>query len=242
MEWSNNLTVSRLFLSHDITLSNDANESYLIHIPSLRELSCNPFYHQFLQLLDGEQMEAWKKALKESSIAEILRRFMCDPRITNLKEFSPISNLLREHLSDILPQFKIEERNILVNGHPLTDDLLIELVYLLRLGIGQKVEKPPHFGPDEEAARLFYERSQAAKRKAEKIRAENSTDNKDSLMQMFILINYKFPVYTIEQMYNMTLAQLKYLQQMATAMISYEHNMHAYVAGNLKKAPNFFLK
>lgn len=241
MEWSNNFSLSHLFLTHEVVITSTEGRCEM-HIPSLRELTLNPFFYQILQLLDGDQLEVWKKVLHEDDAAEILRRLMCDPQITNLKEFSSISTLIREHMTDILPKFGIKERQLYVGDVPLTKDLLIEVFYLLRLGMGQKVEKPIHFGPDEEQARLFYERAEAAKRKAEKIRAANQSDDNDSLMQLFVMVNYKFPVYSIEQMYDMTFAQLRYLQQTAASMISYEHNMSAYVAGNLKKAPSFFLK
>ena len=59
---------------------------------------------------------------------------------------------------------------------------------------------------------------------------------------MFTLISYRFPMYTFEQMYDMTMMQLHYLHSVASAMLGYEHGMMAYTAGNLKKPPEFFLK
>lgn len=243
MEWSNNFSISHLFLTHEVVITSPQNDIYRIHIPSLRELTEDPFYYQLLRFLDEEQLTTWQKVLKETDAGEILRRFVCDPRITNLKEFSSFSNLLRQNLYKVLVDFRIEDRRLYAGSSLITQEFLTELVYILRLGIGQQVEKPQHFGPDEEQARLFYERAQAARRKATKIRSEQESKNdSDPLIQMFVIINYKFPVYSIEQLYDMTFAQLRYLQQTAASMISYEHNMAAYTAGNLKKAPNFFLK
>lgn len=105
-----------------------------------------------------------------------------------------------------------------------------------------RIEKPPHFGPGDEAAKAFYERELAAKAKIAAIKAKNlGTNDKDGLMNVFVLVAYKFN-YTFEQMYDMTMCQVRYLEEMTSNMIAYENGIMAYTAGNLKKAPKFFIK
>lgn len=241
MEWSNTLSVSRLFLTHDI-LANGPDGEYVIHVPSLREYLESPFYNQFVQLFEDEQLEVWRKVIPGIDKGSLLQTLMTDPRITNLKEFSLISKRLHENMTSILPKFEVRERQLFSGDSPITDEALTEIIYVLNLGLGKHVERPQHFGPDEAAAKEFYERARAAAAKANKIRAENpQQSDHDSLMDMFVMINYRFH-YNFEQMYDMTLMQLHYLQSMSSKMLSYEHSMDAYTAGNLKKAPQFFLK
>lgn len=239
MEWHNNLSVSNLFLSHDVNIEGD-DGIYTIHIPSLKEYAQSPFYSQFLHLFDAESLDQWRTIMPDVSKAHLLQLLMTEPRITNLKEFRSISHLLYDNLSSLIIGFNVKERKLYCNDSPITDNALSEILYILKLGIGQKVEAPQHFGPGEEQARLFYERAERAKRKINKIREENKKSSE--LVDMFSLIVYKFPMYTFEELYAMTIMQLHYLQNMASKMLSYEHGMTAYLAGNLKKPPQFFLK
>lgn len=241
MEWTNTLTVSHLFLTHDVVV-NGPDGQYVVHIPSLREYLDSSFYTQLLQLFSDEQLEVWRKTMPKLDKSSLLQMLMTEPRITNLKEFSTISKQLHANLKKVLPNFTIRDRRLYSGESPLTDEALTEILYILSLGIGKRVERPQHFGPDEQAAKLFYERARAARAKADKIKAENpQQSDRDSLMDMFVMISYRFP-YTFENMYDMTLMQLHYLQRMSSQMVSYENAMDAYTAGNLKKAPQFFLK
>lgn len=241
MEWQNTLTVSRLFLTHDIDLAGPNRESVVVHIPSLKEYLEEPFYNSFISLFSDEQMEVWHKIFKDLRKGDLLHLLMVEPEITNLKEFSSLSHSLHDHIRLVLPKFEIRERQLYSGDTLLTSDAIDEILFVLQTGIGQKVERPQHFGPDEEAARLFYERAKAAKAKADKIRAEAKSGDKDGLISMFTMIAYRFP-YTFEQMYDMTIMQLHYLQSTASAMLAYEHGMTAYLTGNAKKPPQFFLK
>ncbi len=241
MEWTSTLSVSRLFLTHDIVIDGPDGQ-YTVHIPSLKEYLESSFYTQFIQLFSDEQMDIWRKVWPNVDKSTLLRMLMTEPRITNLKEFSALSSRLHENLTAVLPQFEIRDRQLYSGQSPLTDEALTEIIYVLSLGIGKHVERPQHFGPDEAAAKAFYERARAAKARADKIKAENpQQSNHDTLMDMFVMINYRFH-YNFEQLYDMTLMQLNYLQTMSSKMLSYEHGMDAYAAGNLKKAPQFFLK
>lgn len=242
MEWSNTLAVSYLFLTHDITIAGPENEQIVLHIPSLKEQLNNPFFRRFTQLFDDESMAVWSKLVPSFDKGTILQMLMTEPRVTNIKEFSSLSALLHANMPLILPHFEIRDRKLFSDATPLTNDAVDEILFILSTGMGKTVERPQHFGPDEEAARLFYERAKAAKAKANKIRTENADKtDRDGLMDMFVMISLHFP-YTFEQMYDMTLMQLHYLQTMSSRIMGYEHNMMAYTTGNLKKAPNFFLK
>lgn len=240
MEWSNDLSVSHLFLTHDVTITNDVFQ-YVIHIPSLRELVTNSFYQKFITLFQPDSLEDWRKLFPDVDKGKLLQLLMTEPRITNLKEFSQTSHLLSDNLKLLLPEFNIKERQLFSGSAPLDDEALSEILYILQLGIGKNVEKPQHFGPDEQMAKKFYERALAAKAKVQQIRAE-AKDSSDGIISMFTMISYRFPMYTFEQMYDMTMYQLHYLNLTASAMLGYENGMTAYLTGNLKKPPKFFLK
>lgn len=241
MEWSSTLSVSRLFLTHDVEVNGPDGE-YIVHLPSLKEYLDTSFYNQFIQLFSDEQLENWRKIMPSIDKGVLLQTLMTEPRITNLKEFSVLSKRLHENITMVLPKFNIRDRKLFSDDSPITDEALTEILYILNLGLGKNVERPQHFGPDEAAAKAFYERARAAKAKADKIKTENlQQSNRDTLMDMFVMISYHFP-YQFEQMYDMTLLQLNYLQHMSSNMLSYELGMDAYTAGNLKKPPQFFLK
>lgn len=242
MEWTSNLYVSHLFLTHDVRIGTK-EVSITIHIPSLKEMLTDGDYNQLISFFQPEQRDKFSQIFhNQYDYCQILHLLTCTPEVTNIREFSTISSLLLRALPKVLPDFQVKERQLYVGEYPLTYDMLLEIIYNLQLGCGYKVEKPQHFGPDEEMARKFYERAQAAKRKTAQIKEEyNKSKDGDPFMNLFVMINYRFH-YTFEQLYDMTLMQLYYLQSMASSMLSYEHGMTAYLTGNLKKAPKFFLK
>lgn len=244
MEWTNNLTSSQLFFNHDITIASE-NCTFTIHIPSLRELKTDSIYNIMLNTLDiTERLKLRSLFNNVTTDSEMFTLLLCEPKITNLQEFHNIYNNLKNGFSKIFPDFKIHNRQLYLGDYLLNDDMLTEASYIYTMGCGKTIERPPHFGPGEEQAKAFYERSLAAKAKIAKLKKEGTTktSERDGLMDVFTLICYKFPQYTFEQLYDFTMFQINTLQSLARKIIDYEYGMNAYTAGNLKKAPNFFLK
>ena len=121
MEWHNNLSVSNLFLSHDVSIEGE-DGTYTIHIPSLKEYAQSPFYSQFLHLFDEESLDQWRTIVPNVSKAHLLQLLMTEPRITNLKEFRSISHLLYDNLNSLIIGFNVKERKLYCNDSPITDN------------------------------------------------------------------------------------------------------------------------
>lgn len=216
-----------------------------MHLPSLKEQFDNPDYSWFYNFISYKMNDLLKSLQNKCSPSELIAMLICDPKITNIVQFRAVYKLLLSSFKLIFPAFEIKSRILYLSKDTMLDDeVLNEVIYIYKLGWGIEEEKPPVFGPDEQAAKAFYEKAKLAEEKIARIKAENNKDaasNKDGLMNMFTIIAYRFP-YTFEQLYDMTMFQLLYLRNISLNMISYENSMSAYTAGNLKKAPKFFIK
>ncbi len=242
MAWTSNHSVSRLFLTHDVTFTNQ-DKSFTMHIPSLRETIEQPEYLRFADFLSPMRIAAVMKVFKQNfTYSQVYSMLLCNPLVTNLKEFRDISNALLAGFRLAFPQFRITDERVveLAPNVPLDDEVFSEVTFHYPTALGHKVERIPVFGPNDAAARQFYERTMEAKAKAQELKQKQAADE-DGLMSVFTIICYKWN-YRPEELYDLTFEQVYYLQHMAQEELSYEHSMAAYVNGNLKKAPKFFIK
>lgn len=212
-------------------------------IPSLREQFQDEHYTTLINFAELKNVKNINDLFRtQFSVVELFNTFLCNPTITNIKDFRQITTNLKLSFQLIFPDFNIQDRQIYVGKNVLlTQDLFDLINYVYKTALGYHVEQEPHFGPDEQEAKAFYERQKLMEDKIEEIRNANSSKDKDALLDVFTLICYKFN-YTFEQLYDMTMGQLGYLQKISSRIISYEDAMKAYTAGNLKKAPEFFIK
>ena len=79
--------------------------------------------------------------------------------------------------------------------------------------------------------------------KIARLKAKKNGD-KDALIKIMLSITYAFPSFTIDYLFNQTMAQIQWLQQYAAKSVSYEVNAQAFAAGNMKKGQklDFFIK
>ena len=239
MKWTNNYSLLSLFNTHNLRLVNEVGEIVIIHIPSYREVLNESSYAFLFNFIDENKIEEMSQSLKHKTITTTIEMLMCNPEITNIKEFAPISNALRKGFKLVFPDFRVsDDRHIYFKDVPLDDDLWNEIRYVYSNGYGVQTEKMPEFA--NELARQIYLKSIAAKKKSRDIKNKSESSG-DKTVHVFSLIAYKFP-YTFEQILDMTIAQVNYLQSIASKMIAYENGMSAYTAGNMKKPPDFFLK
>lgn len=85
----------------------------------------------------------------------------------------------------------------------------------------------------------------AQQEREEKIRRiKSQSENKEGLIQALLAITYAFPSFTIDYLFDQTMAQIQWLQKYAAGAVSYEVNAQAYAAGNVKKGKklDFFIK
>ena len=100
--------------------------------------------------------------------------------------------------------------------------------------------QPPTFDSPEARALWLAQQENEAKIR----RIKNSGGDSDGIMKIFLAIMYKFPSFTVDYLFDQTLAQIQWLQKYAAGAVSYEVNAQAYAAGNVKKGKklDFFIK
>ena len=103
------------------------------------------------------------------------------------------------------------------------------------------MEKPLSFSSEE--ARKFYLAQKEAEEKINAIKSQRQVDG-DNLMKILLSITYSFPSFTVDYLFNQTMAQIQWLQKYAAGAVSYEVNAKAFAAGNVKKGKklDFFIK
>lgn len=111
-------------------------------------------------------------------------------------------------------------------------------MYLIKLCCGEKVEKPRKFA--DEKTRLLYEKQKEYEKKIQEMK-KNKGGSENSLVKIFLLICYAFPNFSFENLFEMTMSQVNFLQTYAGNVCAYQLESAAYANGNLKKAPAFFL-
>lgn len=106
------------------------------------------------------------------------------------------------------------------------------------------MQKPILFETEE--ARKFYLAQKANERRMEAIRQKGvkNEQHDDTVMKLLLSITYSFPSFTVDYLFDQTMAQIRWLQKKAAGAVSYEVNAKAFAAGNVKKGKklDFFIK
>lgn len=166
---------------------------------------------------------------------------LCD--LGKYSRFAEIANAIKQSLTNMIPNFVIDytDQHLKIEDYTITEEIWDHIVYLLKLSCGEKVTPPLTF--DSEEARKFYLAQQATEEKIRKLRAQKSGDV-DGLSKMMLHITYAFPSFTMDYLWDQTMAQIQWLQKYAAGAMSYEVNAQAFAAGNVKKGKklDFFIK
>lgn len=236
-----NYSITQLFVSKDITLNIDG-QNVLIHLPCLRDFYSNNTWNSVFFMWTRNIEDAQKYCFKKiNNSLDIIKLYIFEA--SQFKEYSKVSAQFKEYLSKVIYDldFDYKEHNLLVNGLTITEEIWDYILYLLKLSCGEKVVQPPTF--DSEEARALWLAQQKNEEKIRKIKAKDGGD-KEGLMKAFLAIMYKFPSFTVDYLFDQTLAQIQWLQKYAAGAVSYEVNAQAYAAGNVKKGKklDFFIK
>lgn len=216
MAWTNNYSLLKCFISHTFQLVNEQGEIINFHVPSYREMLEKTEYSFLLNFITKNQVKTLQDMLKVDSPKEALEMSLCDPRLTNLKEFAPIARTLMSALRLALPDIEIVDRHLMFGSIPFTTEIWDAFCYIYQNALGVKVEPMPVFA--NEKARQMWLKSQEFRKKTAEIKKSGKNQNP---LHIFSLIAYRFP-YTFEQLFDMTYEQLLYLQEIAAKMIAYE--------------------
>lgn len=241
MNFTNNFSVTKLFISKDLTVSAD-NQSFIVRAPSIRDFYENSDLNSVFHLWTSPLVE-----IQKLYFTPVLNSF--DALTTMIFDYGKfdkyrtIANKMREVLPMILPQIQIDmiQRNLSLNGLIINAEIWDYILYLLKLTCGVKASQPLSFTSEE--ARKFFMAQREQEEKIARIKQSRSQDP-NALLKALLSITYAFPSLTIDYLCNQTMAQIQWLQKYAAGAVSYEVNAQALAAGNMKKGKklDFFIK
>lgn len=234
-----NFNIFNLFLTKDIKVFLDNQQSFKIHVPTIRELveeeTINGIYHL---LADETELKKFFPNIENSFQA--LRLIFFELGI--YKEYSAIFNNFKQGLKFFIPSLEIDYTNkeFKIENITMTQEIWEYILYLIKLSYGEKVEKPRTFASEDE--RQFYLAQKKMDEKIKKIKAQKPGDS-EGLLKSFLTIQYKFNL-SFDYLAEQTMAQIQWLQGYAAGAVSYEVNAQAFAAGNMKKGKklDFFIK
>lgn len=239
MTWKLNYSITQLFLcNRKIFISNENGNAITVNIPSVGEQLNDMDLAIFYSLTNRINLDSLKKGMSIENDLDVIKKSLTDPNYTNVKEFKLLSRVFTHVLSTVLVDFKINNRELFIKDIPLNDELWKLIIFVLRDSAGY-IEDTEIKTFRNEAAKRLYQQQQEAEAKIAKMKSKNVQD--DGLMKQLLLITYAFPSWTLEKLVDLSMIQIRWLQQFAINSCIYKTESMAYANGNLKKAPKFFL-
>jgi len=242
MEIKSDYSVTRLFVTKEIRITADKQE-FILKVKTIKDFyvdrDWNAAFHIWTAPVSQLSTSLGLKNKTLTDSYDLLNLILFD--LGQYGEFRKIYTLFNKVLEDILPQIKIEPHNITINDITMTREIWEYVLYILKLTSGEKVEKPLSFSSEE--ARKFYLAQKEAEEKIKAIKSQKEADS-DNIMKLLLSITYSFPSFTVDYLFDQTMAQIQWLQKHAAGAVSYEVNAKAFAAGNVKKGKklDFFIK
>lgn len=244
-----NYSITRLFVTKTIKIivreKQDGKTLFKFDLilQPIKELFLNDDWNIAYHLLTNDDYKKLFSLKGELDLQpfEAMTLVLCE--LGKYDRFAKFADIIRDSLVKILPDFNIDYINkcLKIGDNTITEEIWDRIIYLLKLSCGEKVTPPLTF--DSEEARKFYLAQKAAEEKIKKLRAQKSGDV-DGLSKMMLHITYVFPSFTMDYLWDQTMAQIQWLQKYAAGAVSYEVNAQAFAAGNVKKGKklDFFIK
>jgi len=234
-------SISRLFVTKIIHIQTP-DGVFAVKMRTLRDFyedqDWNAFYHIISMSEDNLKKSLGLQNKNELTHYEIIKILIFD--LGQYNQYKKIYTLFIEQLNKLFKKVELKNKELIVDGITITGDIWNYIVYLLKLSYGEKIEKPIVFSSEE--ARKLYLAQKANEEKIKKLRSKKAGE--DEIMKILLSITYKFPSFTIDYLFDQTMAQIQWLQKYAAGAVSYEVNAQAYAAGNVKKGKklDFFIK
>lgn len=246
---NSNYNLSQLFISKTVTIYIRESEKsqeikqFDVILPTLREFMLSNDLRLAFDIITTSRLnEIFHQ--DEMSNLSVLQMLLL--HIGKFDKFRHLYDICISQLSKLIPGFTANFNNaeLKINDITITDDIWDYVIYVLKLSNGEKVQKPILFETEE--ARKFYLAQKANERRMEAIRQKGvkNEKNDDAIMKLLLSITYSFPSFTIDYLFDQTMAQIRWLQKKAAGAVSYEVNAKAFAAGNVKKGKklDFFIK
>ena len=242
MNINSDYSITKLFVTKEVWITVDSKD-FILKVKTLKDFytdrDWNAAYHIWTSPVSKLNTSLGLKEKTLTDSYDLLTLILFD--LGQYNEFRKIYSLFDKVLKDILPQIEIKAPNILVNGITMTREIWEYVLYILKLISGEKVEKPLSFSSEE--ARQFYLAQKEAEERIKAIKSQKE-GSQDNIMKILLSITYSFPSFTVEYLFDQTMAQIQWLQKHAAGAVSYEVNAQAFAAGNVKKGKklDFFIK
>lgn len=244
MELNSDFNITKLFFSKDVIISADG-QTFTIHLKTLKQMFTDMewgrFYGFITQKADDEGKKTIYDILNINDSFALIKLIIFD--LGSYDQFRKFYDVLLYGFNAITDDFSIDMRSqqLKFGDVIITSEIWDYVVYILKLSYGEDIKPPMQF--DSEEARQFFLAQQRYEKRIRQIRSQGST-GEEGLLKVLMMIIYAFPSLTIDYLSNQTMAQIHWLQKLASGAVSYEVNAKAFAAGNVKKDSRleFFIK
>ena len=122
-------------------------------------------------------------------------------------EYVKYKNVLLEGFSFLFKEkVEIKQKLLYIGDTILTEDLYNYIVYVVGKVSGDNIEPPRIFRSKEEEE--FYKKMKESEDRIKKIKQNKKNNDSNTLLKMFILIQYVFPQYNFDFLTKQTLLQI----------------------------------
>lgn len=241
MEFKVDFNITRLFIDKKALLSID-QQTILIYCPAIREYYVNIGWNAIYHLWTTPENDFNKLPYQVQTPFDIVYILLFE--LGKYDQFKQLANFCAEALQLVLPDINIDysHKKIAVKGVTITTEIWDYVIYILKLSCGEKAEQPLVF--DSPDARALYNQQKELNARIRKIKSQNKNADVNGVMKNLLAITYSFPSLTFEYLFDQTMAQIHWLQELAAGEVSYKLNAQAMAAGNMKqgKKLEFFIK
>jgi len=240
--FKDDFSLTRLFMTKEINVRTSDGGKFTFHCPSVRDLFLNEDMSLTIFCITTSDDKVQNvMSLKADNRLDFFEKLFFE--FGGYKQINPLVQKLSTSLKQLLPGFELDfqTKTFKVNGLTITKEIWDYITYLVKLSCGEKISQPLIF--DSPEAEAFWKKQQEMDAKIKKLKADKEGDP-EGLIKNLMAITYSFPSFTIDYLYNQTMAQIHWLRELAAGEVSYRLQSQAAAAGNIKKGNklNFFIK
>ena len=243
MELNSDFNITKLFFSKDVNISADG-QNFTIHVKTLNQILTDVEWGRFYVFITQKTGEEGKKTIYDildiNDSYSLVKMIIFD--LGAYEQFRKFYDILLYGFEQLFDEYTVDTKTkqLKVEDVSITPEIWDYIIYILRLSYGEEIKAPMQF--DSEEARQFFLAQQRYEKRIREIRSQGSSE--ENLIKVLLVITYAFPSLTIDYLGNQTMAQIHWLQKLASGAVSYEVNAKAFAAGNVKKDSRleFFIK
>lgn len=241
MNFKVDFNITRLFIDKKVLLQID-QQIIPVYCPPIKEYYTNTTWNAMYHLWTTSEESFATLPYQVQTAFDIVQVLLFE--LGQYSQFRVLANSCADSLAIILPGVVIDykNKNLTINDVTITTEIWEYVIYILKLSCGEKVEQPRVFASQEE--REFYLKQKEMDGRIQKIKNKNKKTDVNGVMKNLLAITYSFPSLTFEYLFDQTMAQIHWLQELAAGEVSYKLNAQAMAAGNMKqgKKLEFFIK